>query len=153
MIPDLIKLSGAPWKVLPPGVHHASLSEVRDFFATNPHRRKLFDGFVCAAKALSKGNVQSIYLDGSFVTEKPMPSDYDGCWDPAGVDPLLLDPVLLNFDNGRANQKAKYEGELFPSIAVAVIATGQLFEEFFQIEKFTGKKKGIILIDLTRESF
>lgn len=153
MIPALVKLPGAPWKVLPPGVHSASLSEVESCFATNPHRRKLFEGLVCAAKALSKANVQLIYLDGSFITGKPMPSDYDGCWDPTGVDPELLDPVFRDFDNGRANQKAKYKGEFFPSIAIAVISTGQIFEEFFQVEKFTGGKKGIILIDLTNESF
>jgi hypothetical protein len=153
MIPALIKIRGAPWAVLPPGIHQASLSEVRDSFATNPHRRSLFNGLVCAAKALSKGKVQRIYLDGSFVTGKPLPGDYDGCWDHTGVIPHLLDPVFFDFKNGRANQKAKYMGEFFPSIAIAEPGTGLIFEDFFQIEKFTGEKKGILQVDLQSESF
>ncbi len=151
MIPALIKLPGAPWKVLPINVHPASLAEVRDCFAINPHRRDLFDGLVQAAEALAKGNVRYIYLDGSFVTGKPMPSDYDGCWSPIGVTPKLLDPVFFDFNNGRAKQKARYKGEFFPSTANA--AAGQIFVDFFQTEKFTGLKKGIILIDLKTESF
>ena len=48
-----------------------------------------------------------MYLDGSFVTAKEFPSDFDGCWDPDGVDGAKLDPVLLVYDNLRAAQKAK----------------------------------------------
>ena len=44
-----------------------------------------------------------------------IPGDFDGCWEEAGIDFDLLDPVLLTFDPGRASQKAKYGGELFPA--------------------------------------
>jgi hypothetical protein len=47
------------------------------------------------------------------VTEKIHPNDFDGCWDSTNVDAALLDPVLLNFDNGRAAQKKKFRGEMF----------------------------------------
>jgi len=151
MIPDLRELSGAPWKVLPPGVHPASLAEVSDYFASNPHRRDLFNGLMVAAKALAKAHVQYVYLDGSFVTGKPIPNDYDACWDPRGVIHGLLDPVFLDFDNKRANQKIKYKGEFFPFHIDA--GTGQAFIDFFQTETFTGQKKGIVLIDLKSESF
>ena len=58
-----------------------------------------------------------------------------------------LDPVLLTFDPGRATQKAKYMGELFPASIIA--DTGGLsFLEFFQTDKDTGRTKGIIAIDL-----
>ena len=53
---------------------------------------------------------RTVYLNGSFVTSKTFPNDYDACWEEAGVDPAALDPVLLTFDPGRATQKAKYMG-------------------------------------------
>ena len=88
-----------------------------------------------------------VYLDGSFVTAKRAPGDFDVCWDVTGVDPALLDPVLLTFDRGRAAQKSKYRGELFPAQLPNGI-TGLTFLEFFQIDKQTGKPKGIVVIDL-----
>ena len=90
---------------------------------------------------------RTAYLNGSFVTSKESPNDYDACWEEAGVDPTVLDPVLLTFDPGRAMQKAKYMGELFPASVVAD-ADGLSFFEFFQSDKDTGNPKGIIAIDL-----
>jgi hypothetical protein len=47
MIPDLIELGPqSPWAVLPPGIHDATLEEVGLRFATTPHRKWLFDGFI-----------------------------------------------------------------------------------------------------------
>jgi len=87
-----------------------------------------------------------MYLDGSFVTEKPKPNDFDGCWDPTNVVADLLDPVLLDFSNGRAAQKEKYRGEMF--IASGLNGGAEPFLEFFQKEKLTGQAKGILGIDL-----
>ncbi len=56
-----------------------------------------------------------MYLDGSFVSGKGDPADFDGCWDLDGVDLELLDAVLKTFDDGRRAQKEKYGGELFPA--------------------------------------
>lgn len=137
--------------VLPPGIHLAAISEVEQAFATNPHRRKLFFGLVNVAKALSIAGSKYLYLDGSYVTTKPRPSDFDGCWCTDGADPNSLDPVLLDFDNDRRNQKLKYGGEVFPLSWQA--EPGTVFLDFFQVEKFSGNPKGIIAIDLTKESF
>ena len=90
-------------------------------------------------------------LEGKTVTGKPKPEDYDGCWEPNNVNSTLLDPVFLDFSNGRRNQKIKYLGEMFPSGIEK--NSGKPFIEFFQIEKFTGEAKGILAIDLTKESF
>ena len=151
MIPDLIDIDGAPWGVLPQGIHTATLSEVAEKFAGNQHRRKLLNGLVEAAKSLQQAGCKRIYVDGSFVTGKPKPDDYDGCWDPNSIDPKQLDPVFLDFSNGRRNQKLKYLGEMFPFGIER--GSGKHFVDFFQVEKFTGKSKGIVEIDLTTESF
>ncbi|MYC08219.1 MAG: helix-turn-helix domain-containing protein [Chloroflexi bacterium] len=63
-----------------------------------------------ALENLRDAGCQTAYIDGSFGTDKEHPNDYDACWEEAGVDPYLLDPVLLTFDLGRATQKAKYLG-------------------------------------------
>jgi hypothetical protein len=114
VIPNLIDLINSPWKVLPQGIHNATLVEVEAMYATTPYRRELFNGLVLAAIALAASGCPSLYLDGSYVTGKPKPSDFDGCWDPAGVNPALLDPVLLDFSNKRQNQKNKYKGGALP---------------------------------------
>ena len=151
MIPELVDLSEAPWRVLPRGLHWATLAEVEFVFAQNPHRRKLFMGLRNAAMSLKLAGCRYLFIDGSYVTAKPNPSDFDGCWAPEGVTKALLDPVLLDFSNSRRNQKLKYYGELFPSTALA--SPGKAYLEFFQIEKHSGGQKGIVAIDLTSESF
>ena len=88
-----------------------------------------------------------VYVDGSFVTDKEIPGDFDACWEEAGVDPMILDPVLLTFENGRAEQKMKYLGELFPASSDAV-GDGYSFLDFFQTDRDSGTTKGIIAIDL-----
>ncbi len=144
MIPSLIDLSGAPWPVLPPGVHEATLAEIQVTFATTPHRQWLLDGFVRATHALRFAGCGVVYLDGSFVTGKPHPGDYDGCWEHFGIDFTLLDPVLLDFTGKREAQKRKYQGEMFP--ALTQNGVGGTFLEFFQVEKYSGLPKGILRV-------
>lgn len=149
MIPALVPIKGAPWDVLPPGIHPATLAEVATIFATNAKRRLLYDGLVLAATALRSAGCGKLYLDGSYVTAKSIPGDYDGCWDPAGMVRAKLDPVFLDFSNKRQAMKNRFGGEFFPSNASNTPT--QTFLDFFQIEKFTGQAKGILLIVLTAD--
>ena len=119
-----------------------------DRFGGNPWRQGLLMGLRAALENLSGAGCRSIYLNGSFVTRKDRPNDYDSCWEEAGVDAAALDPVLLTFEFGRAAQKAKYLGELFPASAPADEEEGLSFLEFFQTDKETGSAKGIIALDL-----
>ena len=127
-----------------PQVEH--LAEVEARFATTPHRKWLFDGFVRMVQALVAADCSCVYLDGSFVTAKPHPGDSEGCWEHVGVDPAKLDPVLLDFDNKRAAQKAKYLGEMF--IAGMPNGPGGPFLDFFRVENSSGQAKGILGIPL-----
>lgn len=131
--------------MLPPGIHDADLAEVEARFATTPHRQWLFGGFLRVVEALRIAGCTTVYLDGSFITGKPHPGDFDGLWDLAGVDPAALDPVLLNFDNLRAAQKAKYFGEMF----IIELPSHADMLAFFQNEKSSGQLKGIIRITLS----
>lgn len=146
MIPDFIDVGG-PWQVLPPGVHDATLEEIEGRFATPARRRQLFLGLKNAVAALQHAGCREVLVDGSFVTAKPLPGDFDACWDPVGVDAAKLDPVFLDFSDGRKEQKRRFAGELFPSTARA--DGTHFFRDFFQIDKYTGNAKGIIRVHLS----
>jgi hypothetical protein len=132
---------------LPGGIHVAAWDEIVAALSTNPRRADLVAGLRRAVDALRAAGCRRVFVDGSFVTTKEHPGDFDACWDARGVDPSALDPVLLDFTRGRAAQKAKYGGELFIANAAATPA-GTIFLDFFQIDKATGGPKGIIAIDL-----
>jgi hypothetical protein len=132
---------------LPPGIHEATWDEFVARYGATPHRLTLLAGLKAALDALRAAGCRRAYIDGSFVTTKVTPGDFDGCWEVGGVDPDLLDPVLLVFANQRAAQKAKYGGEFFPAESAAD-PFGTRFLEFFQRDKQTGDPKGIVTIDL-----
>jgi len=144
MIPDFVDIGG-PWNVLPPGVHVATLEEIEKRFAISDHRKYFFSGFIKGVLALRKAGCQKIFLDGSFVTGKPIPGDFDVCWDPMGVDITKLDPVFLDFSDGRKKQKERFRGEFFPATLPA--DNKHFFLDYFQIDKYTGNAKGIICIN------
>lgn len=118
-----------------------------DRFGGNPWRQRLMTGFGAAIENLRDSGCRTVYLNCNFVASKTYPNDYDACWEEAGVDPTTLDPVLPSFDPGRASQKAKYRGELFPASTIAG-AEGLSFLEFFQTDKEAGRPKGIIAVVL-----
>ena len=118
---------------LPPGIHEASWDESVERFGRTVHRRELLRGLYEAMLALRAAGCQRLYLNGSFVTEKAVPGDFDGCWEMAGVDfewLSELEPALLDWSDRRAAQKARFGGELF--IAEAIADTlGTEYLEFF----------------------
>lgn len=134
---------------LPPGVHPAEWDEFCQRFGATPYRRVLVTGLKRALDALRVAQCRAAFVDGSFVTAALVPGDFDACWAMEGVVPELLDPVLLDFNNGRAAQKAKFYGELFPA-DFREGASGLTFYEFFQVDKETGDPKGIVSLDLRR---
>jgi hypothetical protein len=134
---------------LPPGLYWADWTEIRSRFGGNPHRRRLLAGLRQALEALAQAGCGAAYIDGSFVTSKDAPADFDACWDARGVDPSLLDPVFRDFTSGRTAQKRRFMGEFFPA-QFAEGVSGKTFLEFFQSDKDTGKQKGIVAIDIKR---
>lgn len=133
---------------LPPGIHTCTWSELEQRYAITPHRTLLLAGFCRAIDNLILAGCQNVWLDGSFITSKPVPGDFDACWELDNTDPDEIDPVLLDLSNRRATQKAKYQGELFPKDFYAT-PSGSRFIDFFQIDKDTHTQKGIIHLDLS----
>jgi hypothetical protein len=122
---------------LPSGIHLATLSQAEPRLAFNPHRRKQFSGIERAGEILWQVGCLRIYIGGSFATNKEFLGDFDCCWDDDNVDFVKLkglDPVLLDFKNHRAAQKAKYGGELFPAGSIAVRMVKLFWNSFSKTE-------------------
>ena len=143
MIPPFDQASGN----LPRGIHDATWEELVTRYGTTPRRLRLLAGLKDALDALAAAGCRRAYIDGSFVTAKEDPADFDGCWEAAGVNAGLLDPVLLDFSGFRRAQKATFGGELFVA-RMPADPMGTSFLDFFQRDKYTDEPKGIIAIDL-----
>jgi hypothetical protein len=146
----LLAIPGRAWSG---PAENGSPYEVFEAFGLTPYRIQLLKGFQEASKILRAAGCKRVYLDGSFVTSKVRPNDFDALWDTADVDLACLlqsEPCFGDFSNGRAAQKAKYLGEFFPA-SFREPSFGGLFLNFFQVDKQTDSPKGIVAIDLREE--
>lgn len=82
MIPPFDPDSG----LLPEGQHVAAWGELVERFGWNERRRALLDGLAEALELLAAVGCRRVWLNGSFVTAKDEPGDFDACWDTDGVD-------------------------------------------------------------------
>jgi len=71
--------------LLPAGIHHADWAEIVARFGISSRRKWLLEGLLDALTMLRTAGCQVVYIDGSFVTTKADPEDYDALWDAAGV--------------------------------------------------------------------
>lgn len=122
-------------------IYRSDWQEIVKRFGGNRQRRRLLRGLKEALDFLREAGCRRVFLDGSFVTDKESPDDVDVCWDVDGVDPMLLDSVFFDFADGRAAQKERFGAEFFPAQAPQRLKT---FLDFFQIDKESGRPKGII---------
>jgi len=136
---------------LPPGEHQASWDEVCHRFGGNARRENLLNGLRAALDCLAAAGVARIYLDGSFITTKDLPGDYDASWEYDNyTDFSALDPVFLDFAMGRLAQKSRFGGEFFPADAVAD-GRGTPYRYFFQQDDREDSNKGIVVVTVREE--
>ncbi|MGH7192567.1 MAG: DUF6932 family protein [Candidatus Saccharimonadales bacterium] len=105
---------------LPPGQHSATWREIVRRYGVNPHRRQLLQGLRAALDNLRAAGCRRAYLNGSFITNKTQPEDYELCWEPEGVDRSKLDPLFnltVYVMPPRSEQKRKYRGEVVLTVA------------------------------------
>ncbi|MBX9879558.1 MAG: hypothetical protein K2Y22_13940 [Candidatus Obscuribacterales bacterium] len=129
---------------LPPGQHLATLEEIEQYFAYNSSRKILFSGLSLLVEELTKAGCTRLYLDGSFITDKEIPNDYDACWETDKVQPTI-DPILLNPFKQLTEIKNKYKGDIFPRIPELQVGIDHL--RIFQLD-INVNIKGIIVIEL-----
>ena len=130
---------------LPPGEHPATVDDVEAVFGSSTGRRRLLmRGLRAAIANFELSGVRTLWLNGSFTTDKNEPNDIDGCWEyTSSVDINRLDPVFLGSRNA---MKEKYGLDFFIS-NIAEAESGLPFPEFFQVNR-EGEPKGIIIITL-----
>lgn len=93
---------------LPPGLHPATMEEIRQLLGFTRRRLELIGNLEWATTMLLEAGVRDIRIDGSFATEKPEPGDIDGFWvyDPAlairwdAIPLVLLDFTLVPSPSG-----------------------------------------------------
>lgn len=142
MIPPFRKISGA----LPPGIHATTWQEFTLRYGYN-RRRRLIAGLERVISDLRQAGCQRVYIDGSFIMDKPEPGDFECCWEEAGVNESRLPPEFVALDHPRRAQKEKYSGEIFPAHWVADPA-GTSYLEYFQRSAPPVRRKGIVAINL-----
>lgn len=96
---------------LPPGIHTATIKEVAARFATNSHRGKLFNLLLEVLMILQRCNCPEVHLNGSYITTKEEPEDYDLCFESTGIEPT---PELYDFLAQKEEaRKKRYGGDIF----------------------------------------
>lgn len=93
MIPELQSHAKHPYSLLPPGLHTATLREVKkafvDDFPNSQMRRSIFSGFLNLLTDIVNARLVGYYiLNGSYVTGNPAPKDMDTV---AVIDAVSLD--------------------------------------------------------------
>ncbi len=145
MLPALLKEG-----FLPPGIYEIGLDELKQRFAYTIWRIELFNNLKRLMNDLKSIGCKCIYVDGSFVTTKRIPGDIDVCWEDLNVDYDIAEqkmPILFDFKDKRANQQREYKCDIFPAHSIAD-HFGTLYIDFFQKDKATNNKKGIIKINI-----
>lgn len=146
MIPDFTNDG-----LLPPGVHKATLEELREKLGFSRRRMVLINGLEGALALMFGCGVRRVYMDGSFVTDKPRPNDIDGCYDvEPGVDVSSMAPIWPLTHQNRVRSKERFGVEFFPADIIEA-GSGQPFLRFFQEDR-EGNPKGVVAMELRSEA-
>ncbi len=129
--------------ILDSGIHKMTWKEFYGFFSFSPKRKELLDGLEQVLEILREIENIRIYIDGSFVTSKLEPGDWDACFDclPSQIDVLKEKYPLFDIKE----QKKLYGGELYFANTCTDAGRSVSFLNFFQLRKEkTTLKKGIV---------
>jgi len=135
---------------LEPGVYDLNWEDFKEIFTFNNHRKKLFAGLELAISELRAVGCSQVYINGSFITRKEFPEDFDICWDEENVNLELLTRSyrgLIDFGHKMKTIKQRYGGDIVPMTSIADEKKGIIFLWFFQEDR-QGRQKGIIRISL-----
>lgn len=129
------------------GIHQATMAEVKARFARNKRRMQLFEALEEVISILKECNCPEVYLDGSFITQKEEPGDYDLCYEPTGIK--ATDRFFMFLSEHKQN-KGKYLGDIFPHMPEPPYHVNLI--EFWQTDtRNNDSLKGIVKIDLRQE--
>jgi hypothetical protein len=135
--------------LLPPGIHSASLDDVRQRFAIfqdSDQRLRVFDGLQrLVADAISSGVIGRIIIGGSFVSGKQEPNDFDCI---LVLAPQIVGQTLRPFEYNVISRRMARR--LFGGDVLAVLDGSAALQEYLKFFQTTrdGTTVGVVEIRL-----
>jgi len=134
---------------LPEGIHEATFAEVQQKLGFSRKREQLLNKMKYLIEICQLMGCDVIYLDGSFVSAKIAPNDYDACWDCTKNKKQVMSKVCESYLNADSEtQKDFFGGEIYPAFAKAPLNEDISILTYFQRVQFCNEHKGIIKIRL-----
>lgn len=115
--------------LLPPGVHPCSFPEAQAALCSNDRRSEIWEGlqnFLNWAEAFPPPD--SFLLDGSYVTDKPLPNDVDVVVDVTNCSEDQQQQWIAAWADHREYAKATFFVDFYP----VFVGAGNDFSAFFQ---------------------
>jgi hypothetical protein len=114
---------------LPEGIHDCTIVEVEDVLGFNPHRQGLVAGLRRTLDWLATmPPVDSIIVDGSFVTDKALPNDIDAVAMIGNLTEFNQRQWVRAWEPQHSALKTNHSVDLYPTVA----GVGNNFAAFFQ---------------------
>ena len=133
---------------LKPGIHELTWDEFEQMYSIDEVRIEFIARMKELIKMLKEAGCKKIYINGSFITKKKRPGDYDLLWEDGDhIDYDKLDPIIRYPWNHEEGRKKKFKGDIYPAGIIASQVPSQTFLEFFQKTR-DGREKGIIMIKI-----
>jgi hypothetical protein len=115
--------------ILPEGIHHCTLDEAQQLLCANDTRETIWNGLMgFMVWATQYPAPDAFLLDGSFVTDKPLPGDIDVVVDVTGCSESDREAWYRAFFAGHQFTKDNFRVDFYPF----VIGLGKDFSAFFQ---------------------
>lgn len=115
--------------LLPEGIHECDLEEIQQRFGFNEHRASLIEGLARTLNWLqTMPPIQSLIVDGSFVTDKERPSDIDVVAMIANLPEGNQREWIRAWQPQHQELKAQNCVDLYPTVT----GTGNDFSAYFQ---------------------
>lgn len=115
--------------LLPQGVHECTIPEAEQFLSYNEHRSVIWtglQGFLTWAMALPEPD--AILIDGSYVTDKALPSDVDVVVDTTSCSEQEQQDWIDAWATHHVYVKAEFKVDFYPFVT----GVGSDFSAFFQ---------------------
>lgn len=132
------------------GIYETTFEEMENKLGFSKKRQKLLAAMKNLISYCRCLQCDILHIDGSFVSNKIAPADYDACWDTTAAnrnDVLrVVEQSLLNSDS--ETQKEDFGGEIYPAFDKSPFNHGQTILEYFQTIKDSDERKGIIKLKL-----
>lgn len=139
--------------LLPEGEHPLDWKSIVSLFGTSPRRQGLLQKLHELCLILKRAGVETVWLDGSFVTSKPTPNDFDMSFDLSDAAFARLPDYPFKVKNAATRLRSHFCGD----IKVEPMADGYRYHKdlwpYVKDHEHNGKaifglKKGIVVIAL-----